>query len=66
MLTRKIALARLREFGTLAETPHKLTLIQPKPADMALARDVERVVEMTRAARGQRWSAPAASHSVLP
>jgi len=66
MLTREAALARLREFGTLADTPRRLTLIAPKPRDHELARAVSRVIDMSREAHGQRWMAPAASHTVLP
>lgn len=68
MLTRKIALARLREFGTLADTPGRLTMVAPKPPEVALARELVRLVVSTQTASSgaPAWAAPAACQSVLP
>jgi hypothetical protein len=70
MLTRKIAIARLRAQGTLNDGPRDIHRITAKPGELEFARAVAAAVAAPGTAAqsrpGNRWFAPAESYTVLP
>jgi hypothetical protein len=66
MLTRELALQRLRTAGTLAATPRPTNAITRKAARNETVRAVAQVLAADPLRSGPRCLAPAANHGVLP
>lgn len=66
MLTREIALDRLRTTGTLMTSARPQNAINPRDANTPKTQAVAAVVADTRASSGPRHLAPASCQVVLP
>ena len=66
MLTRKTAIAQLREAGTLASSGVPVNTITPDEANSHLARVLANTLAHNKARTSQRLLAPSFAHVVLP
>jgi hypothetical protein len=66
MLTREIALQRLRTGGRLSPVPRPANVIIAEQAVDPVARQIKRIVDQNARASGQRCLAPSMNHAVLP
>lgn len=66
MLTRKTAIAQLREAGTLASSGVPVNTITPVEVDSPLARVLASTLTHNKARSGPRLLAPSFAHVVLP
>jgi hypothetical protein len=66
MLTRKTAIAKLREAGTLASSGVPANTITPAELDSPLARVLASTLAHNKVRSGPRLLAPSFAHVVLP
>jgi hypothetical protein len=66
MLTREIALQRLRTGGRLAATSRPANVISAEQAADPLAQQLKRVIDRRAGGQGVRCLAPSMNHAVLP